>query len=187
MTENEARQMEVEIKWNGRANVCVHCGKVPETYYITTGHDHTDDSIRYCFCRSVGTYRTKDDRMSLELLPAQSPVDVTVSRCTVRVKTTIWADNRGLHTRKSLTFLRRQCEGFNVLDEDASAIGAEKVLPRILNLGEVEDGIYEVIVCNKTYDYETGYIEDYDYQLVIPSASVTGAEYVAEKVKEAKL
>lgn len=53
MTENEARQMEVEIKWNGRANVCVHCGKVPETYYITTGHDHTDDSIRYCFCRSV--------------------------------------------------------------------------------------------------------------------------------------
>jgi len=53
MTENEARQMEVEIKWNGRANVCVHCGKVPETYYITTGHDHTDDSIRYCFCRSA--------------------------------------------------------------------------------------------------------------------------------------
>lgn len=53
MTENEARQMEVEIKWNGRANVCVHCGKVPETYYITTGHDHTDDSIRYCFCRPV--------------------------------------------------------------------------------------------------------------------------------------
>lgn len=104
------------------------------------------------------------------------PADVTVSRCTVRVRTTVWADNRGLHTRKSLTFLRRQCEGFNVLAEDASAIGAEKVLPRILNLGEVEDGIYEVIVCNKTYDYETGYIEDYDYRLVTPSASVTDAE-----------
>ena len=96
----------------------------------------------------------------------QGPVDVNVSRCTVRVKTTVWADKRGLHTKKSLTFLRRQCEGFNVLAEDASAIGAGEVLPRILNLGEVEDGIYEVVVCNESRDYETGYVDDYDYRLV---------------------
>ena len=52
MTENEARQMAVEIEWNGKANVCIHCGNVPETYYIATGHDHTDDSIHYCFCQA---------------------------------------------------------------------------------------------------------------------------------------
>lgn len=52
MTENEARQMVVEIEWNGKANVCIHCGNVPETYYIATGHDHTDDSIHYCFCQA---------------------------------------------------------------------------------------------------------------------------------------
>lgn len=103
-------------------------------------------------------------------LIAQGPADVNVSRCTVRVKTTIWADKRGLHTKKSLTFLRRQCEGFNLLEEDASAIGAEEVLPRIVNLGEVEDGTYNVVACNERHDYETGYVDDYDYLLVTPNA-----------------
>jgi hypothetical protein len=108
--------------------------------------------------------------MNLETLMAQGQVDVNVSRCTVRVKTTVWADKRGLHTKKSLTFLRRQCEGFNVIAEDARAIGAEEVLPRILNLDEVEDGIYEVVVCNESHDYETGYVDSYDYRLVTPNA-----------------
>ena len=111
-------------------------------------------------------------------LIAQGPVDVNVSRCTVRVKTTVWADKRGLHTKKSLTFLRRQCEGFNVLAEDVSAIGAEEVLQRLVNLGEVEDGIYEVVVCNESHDYETGYVDDYDYRLVTANAALTGAEGV---------
>jgi hypothetical protein len=104
--------------------------------------------------------------MNLETLMSQDPDDVNVSRCTVLVKTTTWGDKRGIHTKKSLTFLRRQCEGFNVLEEDASAIGAEEVLSRILNLGEVEDGIYEVVLCNKRYEYETGCVDDYDYRLV---------------------
>lgn len=51
MTENEARKLGVSIEWNGRANVCVHCGKVPETFYVATGHDHTDYDIRWCPCR----------------------------------------------------------------------------------------------------------------------------------------
>lgn len=107
------------------------------------------------------------------------PVAVNVSRCTVRVKTTVWADKRGLHTKKSLTFLRRQCEGFNVLAEDASAIGAEDVLPRIVNLAEVGDGIYEVVVCNESHDYETGYVDDYDYRLVTPNVKLTGEPLAA--------
>jgi len=113
--------------------------------------------------------------MNLETLMAQGPVGVNVSRCTVRVKTTVWADKRGLYTKKSLTFLRRQCEGFNILSEDANAIGAEEVLLRILNLSEVEDGIYEVVVCNESHDYETGYVDDYDYRLVTANAALTDA------------
>ena len=108
--------------------------------------------------------------MNLETLLAEGQADVNVSRCTVRVKTTVWADKRGLHTKKSLTFLRRQCEGFNVLAEDVSAIGAEEVLQRLVNLGEVEDGIYEVVVRDKSYDYETGYVDDYDYRLMPANA-----------------
>ena len=88
-----------------------------------------------------------------------------VSRCMVRVKTTAWADKRGLHTKKSLTFLRRQCEGLNFLSEEIAAIGVEEVLQRILNWNEVTDGIYEVVVCNERRDWETGYVEDYDYRL----------------------
>lgn len=104
--------------------------------------------------------------MNSETLMSQDPDDVNVSRCTVRVKTTTWGDKRGIHTKKSLTFLRRQCEGFNVLEEDAGVIGEKEVLSRILNLNEVEDGIYEAVVCNERYEHETGYVDDYDYRLV---------------------
>lgn len=51
MNEAQARKLETEIEWNGKANVCIHCGRVPETFYTVTGHDHTDDSIRWCICR----------------------------------------------------------------------------------------------------------------------------------------
>lgn len=104
------------------------------------------------------------------LAAGHCPVHRPVSRCVVRVTTTAWADKRGLHTKKSLTFLRRRCDGFNVLSEDASAIGAGYVLPRILNLGEVADGIYEVVTCNEQHDWETGYVDDYDYRLVPANA-----------------
>ncbi len=89
-----------------------------------------------------------------------------LNRCVVRLRTTMWADKNGLHTKKSLTFLRRKSKGFNVLEEDASAAGVEEILPRILNMDECEDGVYEVVTCNESRDYETGYIDDYDYWLV---------------------
>ena len=57
MTEDQARKLEVPIKWNSKANVCVYCGRVPETFYVVTGHDHTDASIRWCICREAGQYK----------------------------------------------------------------------------------------------------------------------------------
>ena len=51
ISEKTAKKLETDIEWNGRANVCVHCGKVPETFYVATGHDHTDYDIRWCPCR----------------------------------------------------------------------------------------------------------------------------------------
>ena len=98
------------------------------------------------------------------------------NRCVIRVKTTMWTDKRGLHIKKSLTFLRRQCEGFNVLEEDAGMAGADDVLPRILNLDQCEDGIYEVVTCNESRDWETGYVDGYDYQLVTANTSISACE-----------
>lgn len=88
------------------------------------------------------------------------------SQCVVRLRTTVWSDKSGLHLKKSLTFLRRQCVGFNILEEDSGAIGAEEVFPKIENLDECKDGIYVVVVCNESHDYESGYVDDYDYRLV---------------------
>ena len=51
ISEKIAKKLETDTEWNGRANVCVHCGKVPETFYVATGHDHTDYDIRWCPCR----------------------------------------------------------------------------------------------------------------------------------------
>ena len=90
-----------------------------------------------------------------------------INKCVVRLRTTMWTDNNGINLKKSLTFLRRQCEGFNIIEEDARNAGVEEIFPRITNLDECEDGIYEVITCNEKHDYETGYIDDYDYKLVI--------------------
>lgn len=86
--------------------------------------------------------------------------------CVIRLRTTTWADKRGLHIKKSLVFLRKQCAGFNILEEDAQAVGADYVLTRILNLAECGDGLYEVVACNESHDWETGYVDDYDYRLV---------------------
>lgn len=86
--------------------------------------------------------------------------------CTVRLTTTAWNDKKGLHTKKSLIFLKRKCKGYNGLEEDCSNIGAEEVFPMITNIDSMEDGIYEVAVCNESRDWESGHIDDYEYQLV---------------------
>lgn len=88
------------------------------------------------------------------------------TRCVVRLHTSMWADGRSLHVKRSLTFLRRQSAGFNVLEEDVATAGTGTVLPRILNLGSCKDGVYEVVTCNVSHDYETGIVDGYDYRLV---------------------
>ncbi|GBG14803.1 SAM-dependent methyltransferase [Novimethylophilus kurashikiensis] len=40
----------VNFRWNGSANVCAHCGKLPIKMNIVTGHDHTDDYATLCDC-----------------------------------------------------------------------------------------------------------------------------------------
>lgn len=97
-----------------------------------------------------------------KLLANDTPKNV----CVVKLTTTTWADKRGLHTKKSLMFLRRKCAGFNVLEEDASEVGAVDAVNSILNLDECGDGLYEVVVCNETHDWESGHVDGYDLKLI---------------------
>ncbi len=91
---------------------------------------------------------------------------VDKNRCVIRLLTSTWSDKKGLHLKRSLIFLRRKCIGYNVLEEESSDIGIDKVICSITNLDQCEDGIYEVITHNIKYDYETGYADDWDYKLI---------------------
>lgn len=83
MTEADARKLEVKTRWDDgkKRNVCVHCGEEPKTFYVVTGHDHTDSEIDYCSCRqSVVTtdlpeeeYRITAEMSRLEQLLASVP------------------------------------------------------------------------------------------------------------------
>ena len=84
----------------------------------------------------------------------------------VRVSTSYWSDDRGLHCKKDITYLKRKSSGFNLLEDNASDCGAEEVFPRITNLSECKDGIYRVDVCNVIKDWDSGYVEDYDFKLI---------------------
>ena len=68
--------------------------------------------------------------------------------------------------KTSLIKLKRLSQGYDILDEDSCNIGVEEVFPRITNVDNCEDGIYEVITCDENRDWETNYIEDYNYNLI---------------------
>jgi hypothetical protein len=88
------------------------------------------------------------------------------SKCVVRLKTSVWNDSRGIHIKKDITYLRRKSFGFNILEEDVSNIGPEFVVSDIINLNSCSDGIYEVVICNESHDWETGYVDAYNYKLI---------------------
>ena len=95
-------------------------------------------------------------------LGADAPKNV----CVVRLTTTTWADKRGLHIKKSLTYLRRKCVGYNAIEEEVRATGADYAARIIVNLDECVNGIYEVAVCNETHDWESGHVDGYDLKLI---------------------
>ena len=87
--------------------------------------------------------------------------------CIVKLTTSYWHDGAGCHVRKDLRFLKRKCQGFNILMEDCDVIGASDVMKRITNLNECKDGTYHVMTCNESHDWETPHIiDDYDYKLI---------------------
>jgi hypothetical protein len=86
------------------------------------------------------------------------------SKTIIRLCTSIWHDKRGFYVKKSINFLRRKSVGYNIIEEDISM--DDDVISRIVNFNECKDGIYEVVMCNISYDFETDYIDSYDYKLI---------------------
>ena len=96
------------------------------------------------------------------LAPAADQVPVTV----VRVRTSKYATSRGLAIRKEISYVRRKSRLHNILEEDASMVGADDVIDKIKNLDSVPDGLYRVATCDEHRDWETGYVDEYNYVLL---------------------
>lgn len=84
----------------------------------------------------------------------------------VRLRRSYWSDNRGIHQRTDLTYMNRKTSGHNFVREDVSCIGADELFLGITNVDECGDGLYEVVMTNVSRDWETGYVDSYDYELV---------------------
>jgi hypothetical protein len=109
-----------------------------------------------------------------------------MNKIVVLLKTCYWVNKKGLHQKRSLLFRRRQCEGFNALEEDAKDVGAE-IMADIVNLDECADGVYEVVTCDEDYDYSYGWEPvcfDYNFKLVPLSSNVPEDSVIGEIIEK---
>jgi hypothetical protein len=57
-------------------------------------------------------------------------------------------------------------DGVGWIDEEISSIGSEEFIQKFVNLYECSDGVYSIVCVNNAIDWESGAVEDWDYQLV---------------------
>jgi len=101
---------------------------------------------------------------NLDILSLDNDIS-EINRTVIRLSKDWWSDNRGTYKKISVKYLKRKCVNFNWFEEDVSNGGPE-MIDKIINLDDVKSGIYEVITCNESRDWESGYIDDYDYKLI---------------------
>ena len=88
------------------------------------------------------------------------------TRMVVSLRRSFWHDKDGAYQRISLRYLKRQTQGFNIFDDECGMIGASDALPKITNLHQCKDGVYLLVTINAHRDWETGHIEEWDYELI---------------------
>ena len=84
----------------------------------------------------------------------------------VKLTTNMYHTDIGAYIKKELRTLKRKSCGYDLLNEDIGACDVESVLSRIINIYTVSDGIYQLVTINESRDYETGYLDDWDYKLI---------------------
>jgi hypothetical protein len=53
-----------------------------------------------------------------------------------------------------------------VIEDEVDALGTHQTLMSIINLDEVEDGVYYLTYANIQYDWESGHPDSWDLKLV---------------------
>jgi len=100
-----------------------------------------------------------------ENLETEEKKEKNIVICRLNTNSYISSRNK-IILKKEITYLKKLSKGYNFLMEDIGNIGAEDVISRIINLNTCKDGVYELIIVNESRDWETGYIDDYDYKLI---------------------
>lgn len=83
----------------------------------------------------------------------------------VRLRTSYWVDNRGIHMKKDVNILKRKSNNDYFL-EDASMVGAKEVMDIMEDVNKIEDGVYELIFVPTSWDssyFGDGGVEEWKY------------------------
>ena len=86
----------------------------------------------------------------------------------VRLKTSFWSDKKGVYQKRAITVLRRksQLDSYDWISDEVDMIGAEDIIKSIVNLNNSQDGVYRLIICDESTDWETGMVYDYNFKLI---------------------
>jgi len=105
------------------------------------------------------------------------PIDPTPrSRVFVRLRRSWFRTAAGVAMKTEMNILKRRSTNWEWIEEDIGGAGADVFIGRITNWGAMPDGIYELTITNPCRDFETGIVEDWDYELVplpVPFAPFT--------------
>lgn len=77
MNKREAEKLKVKGRRDPDLKqwVCEHCGTGVSTFYVVTGHDHTDDYIWWCECRRQPEKLTHQPKGSMCIWCANAHTD----------------------------------------------------------------------------------------------------------------
>lgn len=81
--------------------------------------------------------------------------------CVVRVGTEAYKKGDTYFHGRTVRVMKKLTD-YNLLSDEADAVGTLEALEGITNLHSVEDGLYIIAVCNPSYDWESGIIDGYD-------------------------
>ena len=86
-------------------------------------------------------------------------------RCVVRVQEEAYLRGNTYFYGKSLRVVKRLTT-FNIIAEEAQNVGMDEAMRNILNVFDVDNGLYEIVVTNQSYDIESGYLDDWSWKLI---------------------
>lgn len=86
-------------------------------------------------------------------------------KCVVRVQTEAYKKGDTYFYGKSIRVLKRKTE-FDFIAEEVNNIDIIDALENIINLNDVTNGLYEVVIASQSYDIESGYLDDWSFKLI---------------------